>query len=207
MNNFEKPRLIDRSFLKKVINNNSQKNFNKFNDLWQVIRQNIIIILFLGLLVYFLYYRYNSTLLKKEEEPQIITQNKYLDMSPQYHYQMNSVLNNQLMQQTRQQTRFIPQDQQYSVPRQPQQEPYLCSTNNTCENNNLEEKIKNNSNDENIRIIQEKTIDPINLNYNNYQENNQEQKSILNDFDYSLKTRSATFLSPQYIGPNFAPAN
>lgn len=202
---FDKPKLIDRSFLKKVINNNSQKNFNKFKDLWDLIKQNLIIVLFIGLLAYFLYYRYTNTMQKKEEPQEIIQQQVYQDLTPQYHYQMNSVLNNQIMQQTRQQTRFIPSDQQYSVPRQPQQDPYLCSTNNTCQNNNLEEKIDNQNND-NIQILKEKTVDPINLNFNNYQENNQEEKKILNDFDYSLKTRSATYLSPQYIGPNFAPA-
>lgn len=202
MNNFNKPKLIDKNFLKKIIMKNTQKTAN-YIQYWDMIKQNILIITFIGLLAYFLYYRYNQAKIKALKEKQI-QQQKILEQQ-QLQQQM---LNQQYISsrkkivdpRTREQTRFIPEDKQYSVPRN-SQTPYLKQhindVNNYVELNTIQ---PNQLPDHNLT----NNIDPINLNFN-YLEQIPSTKQKPNEFDYSLKTRSASFLTPQYIGPNFSP--
>lgn len=186
MNVFDKPKLIDKSFLKKLVHKNLTKQKYINIELGDFIKQNILIILFIGLIIYILYYRYNLVQIKKDTPTDIDTQ-----IIQQPFHQPIYTGKKIIDPQTRQQTRFIPENQQYSAPMLPRQENYDINKYN--QEDIPYPQIKNN-------------INPINLDYNFYEEKQDISKQKINKMDYSLKTRSASLLSPQYIGPNFSPA-
>ena len=190
MNAFDKPKLIDRSFLKKLVNKNLTKQKYINIELWDFIKQYSLILLFIGLIIYVLYYRYNLVQNKKEEEEEIVVQEAPIQPPV---YTRNRMVN----PQTRQQTRFIPETQQYSAPTHPIQDRYDV-------NGYVSENTFNPDEIPNPQMIN--NINPINLNHNYLEEKQSQPTPQFDEMDYSLKSRSATFLSPQYIGPNFAPA-
>ena len=204
MNNFDKPKLIDKSFLKKLIMRNTKKSTD-YSQYWDMIKQNILIILFLLLLSYFLYYRYNQAKVKAQKEKEIqeqqIIQEQQMAQQRLLQQQYFTSKKKVIDPRTREQTRFIPEDQQYAVPRYSQEQPYLKQRINDV-NSYVEQNTVNPQ--ELPDMYLKNNVDPINLNFN-YLEQVPTQRQKPNEFDYSLKTRSATFLTPQYIGPNFAP--
>lgn len=192
MNFYDKPKLIDKHFLKKLISHNKAKKNNSFDKYFKLLKNNFFIILCLLAFAYFLYYRYNY-INNKDIEPEIIPEKttKRINIIPPY---FQSTKPNQIVgPETREQTRFIPPNEHYT-------DPYINQYQNTVP--------KNNNNPININdYVEENTVNPINLNQNYFYENEDQNIPEMNQYDYSLKTRSASFLTPQYIGPNFSPAN
>lgn len=184
MNSYDKPRLIDKAFLKKfVAKKTTQKNIN-LNKFFSFLKNNFIVLLFIGGMSYFFYYRYNLVKIKQEQK-RIEEERKQ-----QQEQQIRQLyLQQQIMKpQVQKQTRFIPEDQQYATPRQ--QQPYLESK--TADVNNY---------------ILENSVNPINYDQSYFYENKEEINEQRNPYDYSLKAQSIKFMTPQYIGHNFAPSN
>lgn len=204
MNNI-KPSLIDNNFLNRFINHETKKKSIKFNNFINLSRNNIIIVLFISLLAYILYYRYNNKTIKT-----ISPQNNINIIPPllpssikQMQQQIPSNNNNQQIPQQ------IPQQMQpnNNLPRQL----YLSKNNNpiqreqTHHSHHPQNNTFNGQNDISIEHMTNE-IDPINLNQNNYYLNKDNlSNQIHNPNDLSLRSMSKAFLTPQYIGDNYSP--
>ena len=119
-----KPKLVDKLYLKKIAKYNKKQKYLNWSFVKNITFTNVIgLLLVLGVLV-FLYYRYiwvnnKKTVIKHLEprfEPPI---NKTQYQNPEY-YGRNIV-----NQQTEYQTRFIPENRQYSDPVYRQQPRYV----------------------------------------------------------------------------------
>lgn len=196
MNNFDKPKLVEKNLLKTLFQKNIKKNNSFVNSVIQFLKSNGLIILSLLILVYFLYYRYNSVNKKYQNN---IQSSDIPEMTPRYG------VNPIIQKQVHQQTRFIPADQQYAVPQQPIQPPYLKNINSQRDNYNVSDEYNNSNELNNIKSSQENEINPINLNQNYLYESNNYEDYYPNENDYSLKAQSSIHLPQQYIGHNYAP--
>jgi len=192
MDKFNKPRLVEKNLIIFITKKNIKKQSNFSRSIISFLKSNFLIILFFLLFGYFLYYRYN---LVKKNQQNIVQEEHVIQQTPRY--AVAPIINKQVQEQTR----FIPSDQQYAVPKQPQQQPYL---------KNIEQKPPSEKHYNNIDIdvnnyVRENVVDPINMNQNYLYENNSKENHQIDEFDYSLNSRRASFLTPQYIGHNFAP--
>ena len=183
MDKFDKPRLVEKNILSIITKKNIKKQNNFTFNLINFFKLNFFTILFFLIFGYFLYYRYN--LAKKNQEKVIIQEQPTIIRKPI------------IQKNVQEQTRFIPANKQYADPPKPRQPPYLKN----IENDKKQDDIDVNN------YIENNLVDPINMNQNYLHQNYTGERQQINELDYSLNSRRASFLTPQYIGHNYAPAN
>ena len=189
MDKFDKPKLVEKSFISIIIKKNLKKKPDFSTNLLNFLKINFFIILFFIIFAYFLYYRYN--LVKKNQKLSEINETSNFRRLPI------------IQKNVQEQTRFIPADKQYAVPQKPIQPPYLKNIENSKEGKPSKD-YQNNLDINNY--VTNNLIDPINMNQNYLHQNTSPRQKQINELDYSLDSRRASFLTPQYIGHNYAPA-